>query len=122
MSAATSFARTPTTPQPFQLGQLLINGIAIEPKASARLYRVHLATGADHQMFEDDRLDALRAGYQKWFQHIVVTRLSDGHRWFFAERNSLFPTWEDTDEHAEARLAALARAEKLRPIKTRRWL
>jgi hypothetical protein len=119
MSDATSFARRPTSLPVFQLGTLLLNGVITEPKASARKYSIRLATDEDHPMFRDDRLEAERNGF-KHYQHIVITRLADGRRWFFGERNSLFPTWEDTDEHAEARLAALAQTEKLRPIKTRR--
>jgi hypothetical protein len=119
---ATAFSRTPTSPPSvvFQLGKVLINGIVAESIASARRYDIRLATDDDHPMFKDDRLDALRAGC-KWFQHITITRLADGRKWLFAPDRSLPGGFINSDAHAEARLAALARQEVLYPIRRRRW-
>jgi hypothetical protein len=103
----------PKSPPPsvvFHVGNFLINGVATEPAAQPRLYKVRRSTDDDHPMIRDDREEALRKGFKCWYQHITITRLSDGRKWIFGEYTVGFPhAYEDSDAYALARLMANGR-------------
>ena len=67
-----------------------------------REYAVRTANEWDNSMIADD---AERFGCRR-MKHIVIIHLSSDRKWFFAERTASFPNgFQDTDEHARARLA-----------------
>jgi hypothetical protein len=116
MTPVIAFSRTPTSPpvlHALQIGKLLLNGIAeSDADPAARQYSVRLSTDDDHPSIGDGRREALRQGFKCWARCITITRLCDGKRWIFAERSVSFQNgFEDTDEHARARLAANERAK-----------